>query len=532
MPECATTLEPVIEDTCLSLEAVHQSVMDLQRFVMETTARSPSFGYLRYYDEAEVPQELLNGDDELARINAAGSTLVEALADPDQAHMALNSLLVLETLRRADPDLGPDISQPGEVFDKNGAEYLDILFSGDDKLAIKAARLICSRASAGDGGQNNLAAYLPQIITAMDRDKGGNKAESERLYSDLGDALANAHSQPYRGGTSKPSHQLFFAFMKSIDCASIYASEVWRESGELNQQHAWARRNINCMLHLEKQEAGLCRKIADTFNTVNFARYHPEMLADMYRSRMEEPGKSYVLAFVARSDNNLVLEQPRAKKELYDKLAKHGIRYEEHECAGEQDMRRVIEGALELHRLHGTKIEDVLFYAHGDPTSIFLSDNYDGQMTSERTGFLGKLSPALSSKARGIFLSCSGAKEQASSLCIVEAAAQALGREAIGSSVDAAFRTKVKTRAGQAKVEVQYSGKKYVILTAPMMFMPGIGAYVIPEVVDRSDLWLVAPLVLLPAMVPYMVPKITDSLSTARVRRTFSPVAESSVIKN
>lgn len=52
---------------------------------------------------------------------------MHALADPERTHLALDSLLALEALRRREPGLEDVLSDVGAEFDNKSAPYIDAL---------------------------------------------------------------------------------------------------------------------------------------------------------------------------------------------------------------------------------------------------------------------------------------------------------------------------------------------------------------------------------------------------------------------
>jgi|GEM_PF-6539678 hypothetical protein len=425
------------------------------------------------------------------------------------------------------------MAEPGREFDEQGAKYLDAVFDGEDTFAaIKAARLIITRAARSRRGEENFSKYLPYIVTLMQEEKAqktGSEAAASKLWNDFAEGLTYAHDGRYYVESLKDAEQLGRSrnLMRALKASLGYDGEnlesAWREGREKDQEE-WVRWNVNNILLLEDQEPGLAKKITDTFGIRNFARYSPKMLADMYHGRLNEPEKPYVLGFVARDDHNGALGKLETRNQLAEKLAKHGIRYEEHEVADKEDMRRVIASAQELHELHGSEIVDVLLNAHGTSDHLLLSNHYDGSLDSEDVAFLGGLSSVLRSDARILALSCSAGKEEKDEVCIAQALAQAIGREAVGPTVNSSNRARVHTSNGQARVEARTTSLRSIIgfgVTFVAISVSGIGVHTAFGNNIYADLYEdLAPLAVMGSLT---LSKIAEKASTSRHQRTFSP---------
>lgn len=486
--------EPSV-DSRTPVPEVHSKIMGLRNFVLETTSK-PAFPgdpiqaqeYPVGAEAGVVPDEVMGAED-IDAINQASSALVKALADPDEMHIALDSLLAVEVIRRADYDLGQDTSMVGQELDENGARYLDILFDSGDKLAsLKALSLIYGRPHTDEASHANIERYWPQVIALSDPDT--RTPESKAFYENLLEAISS-------GG------MLFGSFMRNAGYENPYGMErKWQMTecaglGKAITESDRTTANIRSMIHLERIEAGLSKKITDTFNITNFARYDPQMLAEMYRARVEEPDKPYVLGIAARGDHTGSISSysnANNRRIIQEKLAKRGVRFEEHECESNEDVIRVIQGALELQQTHGAQITDVLIDGHGNPNSIILgSEGYDGQLTACYNGYLSTLTPALNEDARVIVRSCSAGKEKDGSISVARSIAQKVGREVVASKVDAANELKVKVKQGSPRMDARFDSPKHMVLVLPV------------------------------ALIPFVGDKMAYSINKARIQRTYEP---------
>lgn len=392
-------------------------------------------------------------------------------------HTALDSLLALEAIRRADPELGQIIGASGRELDENGAPFLDAVFDSGDKLAaIKALSLVYGRVDiASLGSHENIERYWPKVAELADPETA--TAESGAFYRNMLDTLSD-------------SPRLLNSLLQSLGYENPYLiRDVWIATDlkapdlVLVGSRDRVKANIRTMLILETQEPGLCRKITDEFNIINFARYHPDMLKEMYRAKIEEPEKPYVLSLSAMTDHNGALSTYQSmddRQRIQKKLAKQGIRFEEHECGTELDIEKAIQKAVEAKREHGSLITDLLIDGHGSSLGIHLADlgvftPSNAYMLVGRVQYLSKLSPALHPKARAIIRSCSAGKEEDGRLNIAEDIAQTIGRQAVASGFNASSVLRVNSRGGRTKVEPRFRSRKHAFAVLPVIAIPFVG---------------------------------------------------------
>jgi hypothetical protein len=473
--------------TSPSFTEVHTKIMGLKQFVLQTD-RATFPDHIRpaeYPDKFILEENMDEGPEALGEdlelINSSGNLLVQALEDPELMHDALDGLLALEMVRRHSEELGNATPVPAYELDKNGAPYLDAIFASGDKLAsMKALSIIYGRHDAGISAQANIERYWPRVIELSDPET--RTAESKSFYLNLLEAMSSSNTS------------LFGSFARSIGYESPFQlKDVWLATDSkgfasavnMETDRSWA--NIRSMIILERMESGLCKKITEAFNIVNFARYKPEMLSEMYRSRVEEPEKPYVLSITAKTDHNGALASYKeidSRTKIQKRLARKGIRFEEHECGDREDVERVIQGAVELRSEHGSGIKDLVIHAHGSPDQIILSEAQYGILGKRvernmRTGeidYLGDISPAMRRGAKIILRSCSAGKEAGGSFSIARDISLATGKEVIAPGLDVASTVSVHNRLGRPRIEPRFATRKHLILAAPLFFIPAVGA--------------------------------------------------------
>ncbi len=466
---------------------IHEKVMSLKQFVLGTgkadfphPIRPEECAVQPVIGEAFDMPPTAGGGADLLDINNSGSVLLEALDDPELTHDALDGLLALETVRRYDEGLGDAISAPIREVDENGAQYFDKIIAGNDKLAaMKALSLVYGRHDAGRSTHANIERYWPYVIQYSD--SAGRTAESVTFYKNLLQVMSSSTTS------------LFGSFVRSLGYEEPYKlKDTWLETrpegplSSLMMEGDRSRANIRSMINLERIEPGLCKKITETFNIINFARYDSKMLVEMYRSRVEEPDRPYVLSMSARADHNGALGSYReigSKPKMQKKLARKGIRYEEHECEDRGDVENLIEKALELRSSHGSDIKDFIIHAHGSPNQINLGDdngldwnrNNDNTLRTGRIDYLTDLSPVLCKGARVILRSCSSGQEKDGSFSIARDISTKLGRDVVAPRLDVASRVSVHNRLGRTRIEPRFIAVKYILMASPLFLIPKLG---------------------------------------------------------
>jgi hypothetical protein len=449
--QSALPVEAVYEPP-VNIHEAYQSIMDLRHFVFATTERTVGFfqgdpEYMGY----DMPEEFLQGVPELQRINATGPMLAEALTEQAEAHQAIDGLLALQSICRVEPSLMPEISQPLKRFDALSTADLDTIIDGPDlDLTAKTLRLVCNRGMETLANFKKCGRYMPHLINLASKEGDG---ESKLLYREFVDALA---VQVPNSARVPKTRWLFMTFTASLGYEPQIIRKALQDIASEKCDENWGRDNVEVMLALEQQESGLCLKITKMFGTYNFARYDPDMLADMYRQRLAHPELPYVKSFVSRKDHNFAYQESERRTALYRKLAKHGIRFEEHECATAFDVEGVIKNAQQLSDEHGAEVVDAVVKAHGSPASMELSDDADGQINRNELWCLAGLGPLIRKTGRIILASCSTGKQEGDDPCIAESVAQAAGRETIAPTRDVSHHLKLLGRNSASHLGVAY----------------------------------------------------------------------------
>ena len=447
------------------LADIYQKISGLRVFTTVTIDRNQdNFDWAApHYDE---PEEFSDGVPELQTIYQSGTVLTESLSNPETADMAIDSLLSLVAIQNSAPELTNEVCKPLIDFDQMDVASLDtVIGNADDDLTAKILRLVCMRkidTRSDDPGM--FEHYLPQIIGLKDKRPG---SESRLLYDEFISTLSKVTpSSEFSSKRNFGAEALFTSYIQSIGY-EFYRSIMgpWQTvKSELCDEN-WVRENLDVMTTLEAQEPGLCRKISDTFGIYTFANYTPEMLADMYKERIENPSLPYVMSIRARSDFNLAFRGPDRKAKMYRRLKKRGIRYEEHEVATLQDVDGITREAQELKRQHGALISDLVINAHGTPNSMELSRGHDGMINRRGAWCLSGFRDVMSESARGILLSCSVARQDIGAICIANTVSQYLGRESVGPTRNASSVLTLGRIRRSPRLNVRYGVNSNIVFT-------------------------------------------------------------------
>lgn len=456
----------------------HQDVADLFRFTTQTTDRDWTVKHRVDTSSWVEPPDLLQ-ENTVDAINQGGPALVDALADPNEARSALDSLTIIDTIRQAEPHLSEALALPMAELDNRGWPMVNALIEGDDAVAsVKALRLVCKRAVMNDGtGITDLTPYISRII-ALPAITGEAKAEAQLLYHDLLHALSSIMNEK----TVHQSYHLFSLFCNSLGFKPSKLHKAWKSSTSFlsplpkNTPYKatdWARRNIETMLTLERQEPGLSRNIHLTFNTHNFARRTPRMLADMYHRRMQHPDTPYLLCLSGGWDDNGVMADKGHAERFYNSVVRAGLRLEEHECTQTDDIERIGRQATGVRIQHGAEIVDLLITAHGSPWGVALRNNepgfagLDSELGMGHLRYLAHFRPALRKDARILIGSCLTGKFKTAGFA--HGVAERTRHETVAARRKTAAIFTVRGRAGEPRADITYGAGAYFLGQVPLI---------------------------------------------------------------
>jgi hypothetical protein len=433
-----------------------------------------------------TPLDVWGGSDEIESLDRSGPLLVDGLANPGTAHAAIDSLLLLEGIRRKAPNLEEELSLSARYLDNHGIPQVEALIKSDDeKLRVKALRLLIYRATDNRFDDTiSFKKYLPDIIALGDR---RTSPEAAQLKADVIDFLAtdaventaflfafdSIMQQEDEDYGPVESSTFFEDFADSLGHSAKGLLADWEAAKGHSSLENWARKNVKVMFELENYQPGLSRKITDTFKIHNFARSQPRSLINMYQQHIEHPERPYVLIVKATKDGNGALSRPRQEFDIQETLAKHGVGLKIYEVRDINEVRDVKEKIVDEAEQYGAEIIDAVFQAHGSNMAVHLSKNQ--RLSKYKLECLAGIEKAFSEHAKFILHACSAGYEWGN----VESFARVLSRETgtlvLAQRHSSPARLKVSVDDGKPALRPIYAPptekKKQKLAFVPSFFM-------------------------------------------------------------